>query len=322
MTVTSSLSDVEQIDEVRELLREVLRGPIGDKEARLKLQSACLKLGDELRRRSNPIPDSGERVRALEWTQVIPGRMFADLYMIERLYLDDWRLFLRANNHGDRPRFLAGPFSLEEAKAAAQADFNARIMSCLNPAPASVKVDGLPDPADVERWNDQAEAEACARLAAVQHDPKLVAALTRVRDKLEATPEALRGPFKVDGLKPFAAPASVEVTGEVGECRYCANTGWFYGDPDLQSYCGCAFGRLREELTAVPTSPTAVQITDEMVERAAEAVFIASKDQFYELFPKAAEAEWQWATTSEDLREMDRVKARAALTAALEHRGV
>lgn len=37
--------------------------------------------------------------------------------------------------------------------------------------------------------------------------------------------------------------------GQVGECRYCANTGWFYGDPDLKSICSCAFGKLREELT-------------------------------------------------------------------------
>lgn len=36
---------------------------------------------------------------------------------------------------------------------------------------------------------------------------------------------------------------------ELGECRYCANTGWFYGDSEL-GYCGCAFGKMREELTS------------------------------------------------------------------------
>ena len=36
------------------------------------------------------------------------------------------------------------------------------------------------------------------------------------------------------------------------ECRYCANTGWFYGEPDLRMMCGCAFGKLREEITATP----------------------------------------------------------------------
>lgn len=74
-------------------------------------------------------------VKALEWRQVIPGRMFADIYMIERLYLDDWRLFLRANYHGDMPKFIAGPFSLGEAKAAAQADFDQRIRSALQVKP-------------------------------------------------------------------------------------------------------------------------------------------------------------------------------------------
>lgn len=73
----------------------------------------------------------GVRVKPLEWKQVIPGRLFADLYMIERLYMDDWRLFLRADNHGDRPKFIAGPFTLDEAKAAAQADYEQRILSAI-----------------------------------------------------------------------------------------------------------------------------------------------------------------------------------------------
>lgn len=47
------------------------------------------------------------------------------------------------------------------------------------------------------------------------------------------------------------AARAVRPAGEVGECRYCANTGWFYGDPDL-TFCGCAFGKLREELSASP----------------------------------------------------------------------
>lgn len=80
-------------------------------------------------------------VKPLTWTQVIPGRMFADLYMIERLYLDDWRLFLRANNHGDRPKFIAGPFSLEEAKAAAQAR-SALVASPADPVQALVEETG------------------------------------------------------------------------------------------------------------------------------------------------------------------------------------
>lgn len=46
--------------------------------------------------------------------------------------------------------------------------------------------------------------------------------------------------------------ANTTVDGDIGECRYCANTGWFYGEPDLQTFCGCAFGKLREELSASP----------------------------------------------------------------------
>ncbi len=73
------------------------------------------------------------RVKALEWSGIIPGRIYADIYMIERLELDDWRLFLRSNSHGDWPTFLAGPFSLDEAKSAAQEDYRQRILSALHP---------------------------------------------------------------------------------------------------------------------------------------------------------------------------------------------
>jgi hypothetical protein len=51
------------------------------------------------------------------------------------------------------------------------------------------------------------------------------------------------------GLGPLMEPAPECSKGETGECRYCANSGWFYGDPDLATYCGCDFGKLREELS-------------------------------------------------------------------------
>jgi dihydrofolate reductase (trimethoprim resistance protein) len=48
------------------------------------------------------------------------------------------------------------------------------------------------------------------------------------------------------------------VTVEHFECRYCANTGWFYGTPDL-GLCGCSHGKLREELAGRNNTPERVQ---------------------------------------------------------------
>lgn len=53
------------------------------------------------------------------------------------------------------------------------------------------------------------------------------------------------------------------------ECRYCANTGWFYGDPDLRIFCGCDFGKVREELSrsdqAGGQMDDAGEITDDQI---------------------------------------------------------
>jgi hypothetical protein len=92
------------------------------------------------------------RVKKLEWSNGIPGRMFADIYMLERLHLDDWRLMLRANEHGNWPKFIAGPFTLDEAKAAAQADYERRILSTIE-APSEGEAVAVPDELTARYWN-------------------------------------------------------------------------------------------------------------------------------------------------------------------------
>jgi len=146
--------------------------------------------------------------------------------------------------------------SFAQADVAAQADYRARILSCIEPLrPATEQAGG--EVGDLER------------LAKDFHDGPLMA------DDHEFLPDSAQG-------------------------KWCMEVAEFFAS------------RLP------PPSPAATQsavVNDEMVERAAEAVFMASKQQFYRLFPKAADAEWDWATTSEDLREDFRVKARAAFAA-------
>lgn len=67
---------------------------------------------------------------------------------------------------------------------------------------------------------------------------------------------------------------------------------------------------LRLRLLAAEKVPT-----EEQLEVAAQAVFQVSRDQFYVLFPKAVAEEWDWSTTSDDLRDMYRAKARAVVEA-------
>ena len=64
-------------------------------------------------------------------------------------------------------------------------------------------------------------------------------ALSRIHDRL-ASPRAVEGVV-------------------TGECRYCANTGWFYGDPDLETFCGCAFGAVREDALSCLSTPSPEQ---------------------------------------------------------------
>lgn len=48
-----------------------------------------------------------------------------------------------------------------------------------------------------------------------------------------------------------------EPVGEITqECRYCANTGWFYGDPGLETFCGCSFGEVRKDASSPAPQPS------------------------------------------------------------------
>lgn len=56
-----------------------------------------------------------------------------------------------------------------------------------------------------------------ATIDAKGHDPKLVAALASLVKRLEATPEELRGPFLVHGLKPYLPTQSLSTQQPMGE---------------------------------------------------------------------------------------------------------
>lgn len=47
---------------------------------------------------------------------------------------------------------------------------------------------------------------------------------------------------------PAQVPEDVERVAD-GECRYCANTGWFYSDPELGACGACEVGALRNEVS-------------------------------------------------------------------------
>jgi|SRR5215217_3675876 len=79
---------------------------------------------------------------------------------------------------------------------------------------------------------------------------------------------AARAPSGAEHRPLYAAPVRPvpPALGEIGECRYCANTGWFYGDPELATFCGCAFGKLRETLSATETGSEVTEESDCCIE--------------------------------------------------------
>lgn len=127
------------------------------------------------------------------------------------------------------------------------------------------------------------------------HDPKLVAALASLVKRLEATPEGLRGPFLVKGLKPYLSatvPAEGELTVDEVE-KIILET----EPPQLSDRSDKIWTRRMATALASRLSQGAgVRVTDEMVERFASEL---------------------WTLDDAYARSIPHSKIRAALEAAL-----
>lgn len=251
----------------------------------------------------------GVTVKPLVWSDWALGGVIARMndpleYSIEK-GVQHYRVYL------DRGRIYLGAFdSAEEAKAAAQADYEARILSTLAPQPPA---SGHVPSVQVDTWDIEKTAGGIAReLARIDggrlhgdiYQAALAGALEGLkcaREHVRASPDHEPRQEAVDGIwPPRLTLRDTKVHADEGQRIFTTATGYGY---EKREY-------VRADLAHPSPQPSvpAMVVNEAMVERAAKAI-AASHWADGRHFKLAAHVENTWRLHVQD--------ARVSLTAAL-----